>query len=219
MKSWLRNDRVYQSTMNGALLVVFLAALSTGRWPQFDWVAGSITVIAVLIAAAVYMTAGCGSDNEKHRPEDHVSAPQKKQEVTEPMQQYAVEFLKKQKMQRLLNERLWQQQIRAEAIARDANKQFQMLYAKWLEAFQPVAMRETAIRKAHVRADTMDTLVVTVGSVKIEIQEQETKIYITSSKTIVVMDEINTENETASDKIESLAAAWTKPSTISRTVH
>jgi hypothetical protein len=64
MKSWLRNDSVYQSIMSGALLIVFLAALSASHWPQLSVVAGLITAVVVGIVAFVYWAAVvCGDDD------------------------------------------------------------------------------------------------------------------------------------------------------------
>jgi hypothetical protein len=247
MKSWLRNDRVYQAIMNGALLVVFLAALSTGKWPQFGWVAGSITVIMVLVAAAVYSIAACGSDKENHAPEDHISTPQKKEELAESAQLQVKELLQKRLLQeqRVLQEahRLSQGRLTTEALARDAHKHYQMIYSKWFEAMHQDTTHETAanlilrnmlVHKSHVRAaarrravetvrssfteEATDLLVVTVGPVRIEIHEQETKVHITSPKTTVVTDATDT-GDTASDKKEPLTIAGTEPSTNSRTVH
>ena len=65
MKSWLRDDRVYQAIMNGALWIVVIAALSTTKWPQFGWITGSITAVLVVIVAAVYWIAVVTNDNDK----------------------------------------------------------------------------------------------------------------------------------------------------------
>jgi len=56
MREWLENDSVYHAIMNGALWVAFLAALSTDRWPNWAWLAGSITGASAIIAAVVYVT-------------------------------------------------------------------------------------------------------------------------------------------------------------------
>jgi hypothetical protein len=242
MKSWLRNDRVYQTIMNGALLVVFLAALSTGKWPQLGWVAGSITVIMVLVVAAVYSIAACGSDKEENHARDQVSTPPKKEELAESTELQARELLQKRLLQeQRLFRRLLQERLTAEALARDAHKQYQMIYSNWLEAMRQDTTQETAaknlilgnmlVHKSRTRAvrkraaetvsfteEATDLLVVTVGSVRIEIHEQETKVHITSPKTTVVTGATDT-GDTASDKKEPLTIARTEPSTISRTVH
>jgi voltage-gated potassium channel len=72
MKSWLQDNDVYHGIMNSALCVVVFAALATGEWPQFSWVGGSITLIAVVIAASVYWI----SVSEDYAPEDRQVAPQ-----------------------------------------------------------------------------------------------------------------------------------------------
>jgi hypothetical protein len=244
MKAWLRNDRVYQTIMNGALLVVFLAALSTGKWPQFGWVAGSITVIMVLIVAAVYSIAACGSDKDENHAPDHVSTPPNKDELVQSTELQASELLQKrllQEQQRLFR-RLLQERLTAAALARDAHKQYQMISSNWFEAMGQDTTHETAaknlllrnmlVHKSHARAavrrraaetvsfteEATDLLVVTVGPVRIEIHEQETKVLITSPKTTVVTGATDT-GHTASDKKEPLTTARTEPSTISRTVH
>jgi hypothetical protein len=198
MKAWIRNDRVYQTIMNGALLVVFLAALSTGKWPQLAWVSGSITVIMVLIAAAVYSIAAC--DNNKEKQAAAESVPQKETENVE---------LKEQR--RLMAARLLGERIAAEAFvagAQQLRKQDLLLYSQWLEMMRPDTTRETAdvilrntlAHKSHARPvvrkraverinfseDETGRLTVTVGPVRIEIQDEETNVHITSSKTTVV---------------------------------
>jgi hypothetical protein len=244
MKSWLRNDRVYQTIMNGALLVVFLAALSTGKWPQFGWVAGSITVIMVLVVAAVYITAACGSDKEKYAAEeDHISTPPTKEEFAESTQQQVTTLLQAGLVQerRLLQERLAQERrllhITTAALARDAHRRYEMLYSKWLQdtthetaanlilrnmlehtTSARAAARKRAVETVNFTEDATGLLVVTVGPVRIEIQEQETKVHITSPKTTVVTSAMDT-GDTASDRKEPLTVARTEPSTISPTVH
>ena len=61
MKSWLRE--AYQAVMNGALWLVFIAALSTSKWPTFDWVTGSLTAVLVVIVAVVYWIAVVTNDD------------------------------------------------------------------------------------------------------------------------------------------------------------
>jgi hypothetical protein len=65
MKSWLRDDRVYQAIMNGALWIVVIAALSTTKWPQLSWFTGSITAVLVVIVATAYWIAVVSNDNDK----------------------------------------------------------------------------------------------------------------------------------------------------------
>ena len=65
MKTWLQNDQVYQSIMNGALWIVFSAALITNKWPQFDWITGSIMVIMVAIVVSVYWISVVKNDKEQ----------------------------------------------------------------------------------------------------------------------------------------------------------
>jgi hypothetical protein len=234
MKSWLRNDRVYQTIMNGALLVVFLAALSTGKWPQFGWVAGSITVIMVLVAAAVYSIAACGSDEENDAG-NHISTPPKKEELTESTQQQAKALLLQE---RLLQERVVQVERRhleliTAALARDAHKRYEMLYSKWLQdttqetaahlilrnmlvhTSARAAVRKRAAETVQFTENTTGRMVVTVEPVRIEIEEQETKVHITSPKTTIVTESTDT-GDTAK---EPVTIARTEPSTISRTVH
>lgn len=66
MKAWLKNDGVYQTIMNVALLVVFLAALSAGAWPQFKLIAIGVTSIVVLTVVAVYSIVIFRMSEEKH---------------------------------------------------------------------------------------------------------------------------------------------------------
>jgi hypothetical protein len=63
MKAWLRDDRVYQSIMNGALWVVVIAAFGATRWPQLSLVAGSITALLVVVVATVYWIAVVTNDH------------------------------------------------------------------------------------------------------------------------------------------------------------
>ena len=65
MKSWLRDDRVYQAIMNGALWIVVIAALFTTKWPQLSWLTGSITAVLVVIVVAVYWIVVVTNDNDK----------------------------------------------------------------------------------------------------------------------------------------------------------
>jgi hypothetical protein len=248
MKSWLRNDRVYQTIMNGALLVVFLAALSTGKWPQFGWVAGSITVIMVLVAAAVYSIAACGNDKENDAG-DHISTPRKKEELAESTQQQPKALLLQERLlqervvqerllqERVVQERLLQERRRLElmtaALARDAHKRYEMLYSKWLQDITQetaanlilrnmlvhtsarAAVRKRAAETVQFTENATGRMVVTVGPVIIEIEEQETKVHITSPKTIIVTDSTDTGDAAK----EPLTIARTEPSTLSRTVH
>jgi hypothetical protein len=70
MMSWVQNERVYRTIMNGALWTAFLAALAATKWPELSWVAGGVTAVMVLIAATVYCITPREDKGEHNRPED-----------------------------------------------------------------------------------------------------------------------------------------------------
>jgi hypothetical protein len=71
MKSWLRDDRVYQAIMSGALWIVVIAALSTTKWPELGWLTGSITAVLVVIVSTVYWIAVVTNDTDKPNSTAH----------------------------------------------------------------------------------------------------------------------------------------------------
>lgn len=238
MKSWLRDDRVYQAIMNGALWIVVIAALSTTKWPQLSWLTGSITAVLVVIVATVYWIAVVTNDNDKPdstaerqstQPatgEEAKGGPNVAQERPSPEQQREqiaaalnaisknlevlrhknAELLRRQIVLRaqiyeVLRRRLVQ--INEDEAGRIWTSNFDELTLRnWL-VHAPHHGAELRYLKSHRRAFTTRTLariaaadeetsgkvVVMVGSVRIEIQEDDanktTNVQITSPKTAV----------------------------------
>lgn len=54
---WLRGDRVYHGIMNAALVIGFLSALSTQRWPEMTFFAEVVIVAVTISAMTVYFVA------------------------------------------------------------------------------------------------------------------------------------------------------------------
>jgi hypothetical protein len=221
MKSWLRNDSVYQSIMSGALMIVFLAALSASHWPQLSVVAGLITAVVVGIVAVVYWAAVvCGDDDradaerqsdvsvkqqETERDQKPVAgtrrAPLQRQEIFEEYWTRYTDIVKQlQDAKRIQDQRV---ALRQDAFVRDLQDAWvsYLGYAEtsdvlrnWL-VHQPhhgsrLIVGAGASLKSHRRAyETGEKVVVMVGSVRIEIQEDDpnktTTIHITSPETIV----------------------------------
>jgi hypothetical protein len=55
----LRDKRLGQWLMNGALAIGFLAAVSIDRWPEFMWLSETVIVLVTVIAGVVYYYAKC----------------------------------------------------------------------------------------------------------------------------------------------------------------
>jgi hypothetical protein len=89
MKSWLRKDNVYQSIMSGALLIVFLAALSASHWPQLSVVAGLITAVVVSIVAVVYWAAVVCGDDDRTNTERQSDVSVKQEETQREQKPFA----------------------------------------------------------------------------------------------------------------------------------
>jgi hypothetical protein len=233
MKSWLRDDRVYQAIMNGALWIVVIAALSTTKWPQLSWLAGSITAVLVVIVATVYWVAVVTNDNDnlnstaqrqstqlatgeeaqgrRNVAQERPSPEQRREEITEAywnalsknleaVRNKNVEVLRS-KTYEVLRRRL--ALINEDEASRIWTSNFdELMLRNWL-VHTPHHGAELRALKSHRRAFTTRTLariaageeetsgkvVVMVGSVRIEIQEDDpnktTNVHITSPKTVV----------------------------------
>jgi hypothetical protein len=223
---WLRKDSVYQSIMSGALLIVFLAALSSSHWPQLSVVAGLITAVTVGIVVVVYywVVVVCGDDDRTNaeRQQD-VSAKQQTEKEQKPVtethrepQHHGIieryEALLKMQGRNVIVPSLEQDAFvwdikgaREEWVASRAD--VWLRYTRnWLayeQAHHDSHLIAGARLKSHRRAyaaartlgitagedETNEKVVVTVGSVRIEIQEDDpnktTTVHITSPKTIV----------------------------------
>jgi hypothetical protein len=248
MKAWLRDDRVYQAIMNGALWIVVIAALSTTKWPELSWLTGSITVVLVVIVATVYWIAVV--INVNHNGEPDSAAQRRSTQLTEqeaqserkvaeerpsPHQQEALQtavdsshfplvpqvmphlragpfapltkpgsgkVAMRSEIYELLHRRLAQINKDQPGIMWTSNFDEEIMVRNWLGHF-PHHGGELRSMKPHRRADTTHTLVriaageeetsekvvVMVGSVRIEIQEDDpnktTNVHITSPKTVV----------------------------------
>lgn len=229
MKSWLRDDRVYQAIMNGALWIVVIAALSTTKWPELGWLTGAITAVLVVIVATVYWIAVVTNDksnstsqrsdtqlstrNEAQGPQNPAQvrpAPSERRE--EILEAYRTALIKNLEILRAQN--LEMQNKTSEVLRRRVAQIIgeNESAGTWTTNFDDLILRNWVMHaphhgaqfsslKSHRRASTTRTLariaadeeetsgkvVVTVGSVRIEIQEDDpnktTNVQITSPKT------------------------------------
>lgn len=233
MKSWLRDDRVYQAIMNGALWTVVIAALSTTKWPQLSWFTGSITAVLVVIVATVYWIAVVSNDNDKPEStaqrqstqlatgeeahggrnvaQERPSAEQQREEIAETYLKVLNNNLEalhnknvevRSKTYELLHRTL--AQINEDQVRRISRLYFDelMLRNRLVHAshhsaeLRPLKSHRAARFTTHTLAriaageeETSGKVVVMVGSVRIEIQEDDpnktTNVHITSPKTVV----------------------------------
>jgi hypothetical protein len=229
MKSWLREDRVYQAIMNGALWLVFIAALSTTKWPELSWITGSITAVLVVIVTAVYWIAVVTNDDnasasrrqrpsttladaaesqrernvvqERHLPsqeEDIVAALDSKLALLRRQNLETLEALRRKHLELLL--RITDTEPNT---IRASNLDELRLLRNWV-VHAPHHGADFGAVRSHRRAfstrtlvsaavggedDTSGKVVVMVGSVRIEIQEDDpnktTNVHITSPKSVV----------------------------------
>jgi hypothetical protein len=241
MKSWLRDDGVYQAIMNGALWIVVIAALSTTKWPQLGWLMGAVTAVLVVIVATVYWIAVVTNENDKpnstwQRPDTQLSTPNEAQGQRNPAQEHPAPPQRREEILEAylsaLNKNL--ETIRAQNLEAQHNT-YQLLRRRvaqilaendsaariWATNFDELTLRNWVVHtphhgaqfsslKSHRRAFTTSTLariaageeetsgkvVVTVGSVRIEIEEDDpnktTNVHITSPKTVVTTNVTDT---------------------------
>jgi hypothetical protein len=229
MKSWFRDDRVYQAITSGALWIVVIAALATTKWPQLGWLTGSITAVLVVLVSYVYWIAVVINDNDKPdstaqrqstqpgtREEaqgsrnvagEGASPAQQREEVTgaywnalskniEALQNKDGDVLRS-KTYEVLNRRL--AQIYESEVGIWTSNFDELLLRDWLvraphhgAELRPLkSQRRTfTTRTLAVRdEETSGKVVVMVGSVRIEIQEDDpnktTNVHVTSPKMIV----------------------------------
>jgi hypothetical protein len=227
MKSWLRDDGVYQAIMNGALWIVVIAALSTTKWPQLGWLMGAITAVLVVIVATVYWIAVVTNGNDKpnstsQRPDTQLSTqneaqgeqnlaqerpapPQRREEIVAAHWSALSKNLEALRAQNLEVQNKTYEVLRrrvAQIIAENESTNFDELTLRNWVVHAPHHGAQFGSLKSHRRAststlariaageeETSGKVVVTVGSVRIEIQEDDpnktTNVHITSPKTVV----------------------------------
>lgn len=228
MKSWLRDDRVYQAIMSGALWIVVIAALFTTKWPQLSWLTASITALLVVVVAAVYWIAVVTNDNGK--PKSTTQQPSTQPATGEDAQggrNVTQERLSREQQREAIDEAYWNavgknlHELRyknSETLHEVLRRRFTQINEDergriWTGNFDEVMLRNWLVHaphhgaelrplKSHRRAftthalariaageeETSGKVVVMVGSVRIEIQEDDpsktTNVHIMSPKTV-----------------------------------
>jgi hypothetical protein len=203
--------------MSGALWVVVIATLLTTKWPQFGWLTGLVTAVAVIVAGAGYWIAVVTNDTDKpdaNYQRESVPAKQSlgRGEETgrssfqhrEAVEAYVVTAVQQMHVASLQAEKFREVYERhVEALRRYPSRHpadpawTSDDVRNWLvhslspppSAIGPGRGAEGGTRRSHRLYQRGGRVVLTVGSVKIEIEEEDdatqANIHITPSKTLV----------------------------------
>jgi len=223
MIAWTRSDVAYKQIMNVALVIVILSALAAHEWPNVSIIAGTITIITTVAAVLLYIWDGKSKEGDEKRNQPlasretaldvressvHVEAGRPASPVApEPEGESAsVERARAVLAARLalVNEELsaramryWDDALTVERknVAAWHTQNFRDLRSVYGKAGPVTWMREIETMET-AKANATGKVVVVVGSLTIEINEEETKIHVASPKTTVLTTSVSDNTKT-----------------------
>jgi hypothetical protein len=222
MSAWTRSDVAYKQIMNVALVIVILSALAAHEWPKVSIIAGTITIITTIAAVLLYIWDGKSKEGDEKRSQPlaseetaldvresvHVEAGRPPSPVApEPEEESAtVERARAVLAARLAlaNEELsaramryWDAALTVERknVAAWRTQNYRDLRSVYGKAGPVTWMREIETMET-AKANATGKVVVVVGSLTIEINEEETKIHVASPKTTVLTTSVSHNTKT-----------------------